>query len=348
VSSSEPTLPRVSVVIPVRDEARYIRSNVEAVLAQDYPADRLEVLVADGRSTDGTREILERMIAERPAGGARLRMVDNPRRIMPTGTNAAIREAQGDVIHLLGGHAQLPQGYLRACVGVLLERDADAAGGALNTIGDNYVSEVIAAAMSSPLGIGNADFRTAGDSREPIPTDTIPFGCYRRRVFERIGLFNPHMVRHQDYEFHWRLREAGGRILLLPWMKARYHARRSIPALWRQYWHNGVWKGRFVRKFPRSLRVRHLVPTAFALALLGSGLLALLWRPSWPLLALVAGAYGLFLLAAMAVFAARGRWRELPLLPVVLLALHLSYGLGVWLGLMLPRVPDAPRLGDPA
>ena len=345
---TDPELPRVSVIIPVRNEVAFIGGNLEGVLAQDYPADRLEILVADGRSTDGTRDTITRM-AERVAqegSGARIVLVDNPERIMPTGTNAAIRQSTGDVIVLMGGHAKMPTNYLRACVTTIFDRDADAASGALDSVGTGLVGEAIAAAMSSPFGIGNSGFRTATQG-EPFEVDTIPFGAYRRSVFERIGLFNPAMVRHQDYEFNYRVRMSGGRMLLIPGVRATYHVRSSLAALWRQYWPNGIWKGRFVRRFPQSLRMRHMVPSLFALALVLSGLGGIVFRPLLVVFGTILGAYLGFVLMALASFAAKGQWRILPVLPAVMLCLHLSYGLGVWVGLAMPSVPPAPSL-EPA
>lgn len=351
MSDTAAPLPRVSVVMPVRNEGAFIARNLEAVLAQDYPRERLEVLVADGMSEDGTRERVREVQARTggdPAAGGTspVVLVDNPERIMPTGTNAAIRRASGDVIVLLGGHAELPRDYLRACVECLARTGAACAGGALVSVGDGVVGRAIAAAMSSPFGIGNSGFRTVTDGA-PVEADTIPFPAIRREVFERVGLYNPAMVRHQDYEFNFRVRQSGARMLLLPALKAVYHVRPSLPALWRQYWQYGIWKGRFLRRFPQSLRIRHLVPPAFTLSLALSALLAALVPATWPLLAALGGAYVAFVLLAMASFAARGQWGVVPFLPVVMPCLQFSYGLGIWLGLALPRVPDAPRPGDP-
>lgn len=342
---TEPALPRVSVVIPVRNEADFIGHNLEALLAQDYPAERLEILVADGRSDDTTREIVESMSRRVAEGGsgASVVLVDNPERIMPTGTNAAIRRATGDVIVLLGGHAQLPSDYLRSCATTLMDTDAVAVSGAIESRGDGIVGETIAAAMSSPFGIGNSGFRTA-TSGGPVEVDTIPFGMYRRSVFERVGLFNPNMVRHQDYEFNYRLRSSGGVILLVPSLRATYHVRPSLAALWSQYWQYGIWKGRFVRNHPASLRPRHLAPSFLVLALL-LGAVAAVLHPAGRLAAFA-------LLAVYLGFVALGTAalaRRLPIdrvlhAPFVLIALHLSYGAGVWLGLALPPVGPAPRL----
>ena len=309
-------------------------------------------------SDDGTREIVRNVILDTGraravgAGDAAAEsaspvvLVDNPERVMPTGTNAAIRRATGEVIVLLGGHAELPAGYIRACVELLVQSGADCVGGALVSVGDGAMGEAIAAAMSSPFGIGNSGFRTATGGG-PVEVDTIPFGAYRRSVFERVGLFNPSMIRHQDYEFNYRVRQAGGRMLLLPSLKATYHVRSSLAALWRQYWQYGIWKGRFVRRFPQSLRLRHLAPPLFTLSVVLAALLALAFPATWPLLATLAGAYLAFIVIGLVSFAARGQWRVLPYLPAVMVCLHFSYGLGIWLGLVLPRVPEAPRLDAP-
>jgi len=344
-------LPLVSVVMPVRNEAGFIASNLEAVLAQDYPAEKLEVLVADGMSEDGTRDIVRQFVAEsgrRTApGGAepgRVELVDNPERIMPTGTNAAIRRARGEVILLLGGHAKLPRDYIRTCVTQLMQRDADCVGGAMVSVGEGPTGETIAAAMSSSWGIGNSGFRTGAGSDEPRPADTVPFGAYRRRVFERIGLFNPNMVRHQDYEFNYRLRSSGGAILLVPSLKATYHVRPSLAALWKQYWQYGVWKGRLVRNHPASLKPRHMAPSFLVLGL-ALGAVAAFVHPAGRVAALaLLAVYGAFVALGTLSMARRLAPDRLLRLPLVLMTLHLSYGGGVWVGLLKPPVPPAPRL----
>jgi succinoglycan biosynthesis protein ExoA len=367
VTDSGEPWPLVSVVMPVRNEAAFIARNLEAVLAQDYPADRIEVLVADGRSDDGTREIVGDLIARtrrhgaatgtdpRAAAGAAehaaaspIVLIDNPDRIMPAGTNAAIRQARGEIVLLLGGHAALPPGYIRACARCLRETGADCVGGAMISVGDGAMGEAIAAAMSSPFGIGNSAFRTTQGEAAPVAADTVPFGAYRRDVFARVGLFNPGMVRHQDYEFNYRLRRAGGRILLLPSLKAVYHVRSTLAGLWRQYWQYGIWKGRFVRRFPASLRPRHLAPSVLALALAAGAALAPRFPAAGLALAAIAALYAAFLLLALASFAFSGRARLIPALLLVLPCLHFGYGLGVWLGLLMPRVADAPTLEIPA
>ena len=346
VPGSAAEWPRVSVVIPVRNEAAYIENNLEALRAQDYPADRIEVLVADGRSDDATREIVnsvaERWKQDAAGNGCTVRIVDNPERVMPTGVNAAIRVATGDLVLLLGGHAKLPPSYIRECAQVLLEHDVDGTSGAVESVSHGTVGEAIAALMSSPFGIGNSDFRTAKGGGKPVAADTIPFPLFRRRVYERIGLYNPHMVRHQDYEFNYRVRQSGGRMLLIPGLKATYHVRSSLRVLWRQYWQYGVYKGRFVRRFPKSLKLRHLVPSIFTLAVVIAAVAAI-FHPLGRLALLgLLLPYGFFLMAAVMSFATEKKWKTALLAPAVMFCLHFGYGLGIWVGLLQGPVPAAP------
>ncbi len=338
--------PFVTIIMPVRNEAGFIERSLRAVLDQDYPQGRMEVIIADGMSDDGTRGIIRRVLESRQVGelkdGERatrsnipVRIIDNPGRIVPTGLNAALREARGDVIIRVDGHALIPHRYVRECIEWLMKTNADCVGGAVRSIGTGCLGRAIARAMSSPFGVGGSRFRTAQADGEVRLTDTVPFGAYRREVFERIGLFNEHMVRHQDYEFNYRLRKAGGRILLLPWLRAEYYVRSTLRGLWRQYWQYGIWKGRFVRAHPDSLKLRHLIPPLFVLAVFIGCVLGLIVPEGELLLEFVLGAYATFLLVATVVLWTGGRvgLRCGLLIPVVLACLHTSYGLGIWYGL---------------
>ncbi|KAA3654343.1 MAG: glycosyltransferase family 2 protein [Chloroflexi bacterium] len=325
-------LPMVTIMMPVRNEAAFIAQTLDSILAQNYPAELMEIVIADGRSTDNTREI----IASLQQQHANIHLIDNPSKIAPTGLNVAIRQAQGDVIVRVDGHAILDPDYVRSCVAQMQQTGADCVGGAWESRGKSYVGKAIAQAMSSRFGIGNSGFRVASTSAPPRIVDTVPFGAYRRDVFERIGLFNEKMVRHQDYELCYRLRQAGGRILLLPEVRAVYYVRATLAKLWRQYWQYGIWKGRFLRVYPASLKLRHMMPPLFVFAVVVSSLLSLI-VPSWGWLAgAVLGAYALFLLVALLNFVFRGKSKYLPLLPVIIACLHLSWGIGVWIGLLTP------------
>lgn len=322
--------PFVTVIMPIRNEADFIAESLGRVLEQDYPLECLEVLVADGMSTDDTRAIVLSFQNEYP----QVHLVDNPRLTAPAGLNTAIPLAKGDVIVRVDGHALIDRDYIRQCVTWLQQSGVDCVGGAMDSVGQGYVGETIALAMSSPFGVGGSGFRVAGASQEPVLTDTIPFGAYRREVFTRIGLFNEAMIRHQDYEFCYRLRRAGGKILLLPFVRARYFVRSRLDQLWRQYWQYGLWKGRFVRAHPDSLRPRHMIPPLFILALFSTVLLAVICSPAQWLLFLVVGSYLAFILLASLRLSTQSHIKYLLFLPIVFVTLHLSWGTGVWIGLI--------------
>lgn len=326
--AADAVTPLVSVIIPERDEAAFIGPCLDAVLAQDYPPERVEVLVVDGMSTDGTRAIVEQRIGMHP--GRRLRLLDNPRQIVPTALNIGLAESAGEVIIRVDGHCEIPPEYVSHLMRLLAETGADCAGGRIESVASSLMGRAIARAMSSPFGVGNASFRT-GASR-PGLVDTLAFGAYRREVFARVGVFDEELVRNQDDEFNFRLIQAGGRIWYDPSVVVRYYSRSSLASLWRQYYQYGYYKVRVMQKRRAVAAWRHLVPAAFVLALILSLLLALVLQQAW-LALLVAGSYLLAVLA-VSLLTARGSWRLFPLLPPAFAVLHISYGLGFLAGLL--------------
>src|SRR5262249_40694355 len=191
--------PFVSVVMPVRNEAAYIERALAAVFAQDYPSDRLEVLVADGLSTDGTREL----VAAAAKGRPNLRLLDSPGRTAPCNLHVGVREARGSVIVRVDGHCEIERDYVSRCVEHLRAGDGDAVGGSVETVGENRLADTIAAAMSSPFGVGGSAFRTVRG--RTLLVDTVPFPAYTRAILERVGPFDEELVPHQDDEYNPRL-----------------------------------------------------------------------------------------------------------------------------------------------
>lgn len=351
-TSLEPTMPGrsdgewpfVSVVVPIRNEAAWIGRCLRSLLAQEYPRERLEILVADGRSTDGTDAAVEAVSRI----DARVRLLVNHRRIVPTGLNLAIGAARGEIIARVDGHSEVAPDYVRRVV-THLDRGVDAVGGPIETVGDGVLATAIAAGMSSAFGVGNAAFRTVPN--RTLLVDTVAFPAYRRQVLEQLGPFDEELVRNQDDEFNYRLRRAGGRILLAHDVRARYAGRSSLRGLWRQYAQYGYWKVRVLQKHPRQMCLRQFVPPVFVATLVTAIVLGLVGQWWWPL-ALLLGSYGAFIALAswrMAV----ASWRVRALLPIVLITIHVAYGAGFLVGLVRfarrwsERAPDVPMLVAP-
>jgi glycosyltransferase involved in cell wall biosynthesis len=323
----------VTVILPIRNEARYIERCLNAVLAQTYPRKYLEILVVDGMSDDGTREIVERV-----CGGQRnhqseiknQKLIDNPERIVPTALNRGIRAARGDVIVRVDGHCVIAPDYLRCCVNALQATDADNVGGPMRAVSETYIGQAIALATSSPFGVGGARFHYAEMAQW---VDTVYMGAYRREVFDRIGLFDEELVRNQDDEFNFRLTRAGGKIWLDPQIKSIYYSRGTLRRLWKQYYEYGFWKVRVIQKHGRPAALRHLVPALFVGALGATLLLSLVTQnPLWFLLIFIP--YALAALAASVWSGLRSDWRIVLFLPIVFFVLHVSYGAGFLVGLI--------------
>lgn len=324
--------------MPIRNEADFIARSLTAVLRQDYPAERVEVLVVDGMSDDATREEVYRTVAANPDSPL-VTILDNPGRIVPTAMNLALARARGEIIVRVDGHCEIAPDYLRRCVEALTKTHADCVGGPMRTIGNNVIARAIALAQSSPFGVGGVAFRTGRSEGGYV--DTVAFGAYRHEVFERIGGFDEELVRNQDDELNFRLIQAGGKIWLDPAIRSVYYSRASLHSLWHQYYQYGLYKVRVIQKRGAVPSWRHLVPGFFVLALLGSLLLALIARrPQLGLI--VAGPYAVATLTA-SLWTGRRELPTLPLLPPAFATLHLAYGLGFLVGLWRWRKDWATR-----
>ena len=320
-------LPLVSAIVAMRNEEGFIEKCLNSLAEQDYPTDLLEVLVVDGRSTDRSREIVAAVQKRMP----NLRLLDNEKRISPAAFNIGIREAQGEILTIIGAHSYLAPEYISRCVEYLAKTDADCVGGPIETIGETDTAKAIALAMSSPFGVGDALFRYSDRERY---VDTLAFGAYRREVFERVGLFDEELVGSEDDEFNYRLRSQGGKLFLTPAIRSFYYGRSSFRALLRQYFSYGRGKVRVMRRHPGQVRLRHFIPAIFVLSLLVSGALALI-SPWFALLfAVIVGCYVLASLLVAFSIAREEGWRYLALLPAAFACLHLSYGTGFLWGVV--------------
>jgi succinoglycan biosynthesis protein ExoA len=334
-SSLEPAL---SIIIPCRNERDQIGSALQSILAQESPPGEFEVIVADGMSDDGTRSVLAKLAK----ADSRLRILDNPGRIVSTGLNAAIREARGSVIMRMDAHTRYASDYIRNCLEVLQTTGADNVGGPWVAQGLGIIGRAIAAAFQSPFSFGgrrghNPDYEGA--------VETVYLGCWPRRVFDRVGLFDEELVRNQDDEFNLRLTRMGGKIWQSPRIRSWYIPRGSLRALFRQYTQYGYWKVRVIQKHRLPASVRHLVAGGFVLSLIVLLAASLRWPLAVQVLAILVSAYLACNITASSLTAARHDWKLFPILPVVFACYHFAYGFGflrgVWDFVILRRGPHA-------
>lgn len=314
-------LPAISVIMPVYNEAAFIEGSLRAILDQDYPAERLEVLVVDGMSDDGTREVIRR-VAE---VDGRVGLIDNPKRIIPAALNAGLVSARHAYVARMDGHTLVPPDYLRRCVEVMHQSGADCVGGRWVYAGTTYVGRAIAAAMDARFGVGTSRWRGARMAGE---ADTVPYGFMRRDQALALGGYNELLLTNEDYEFNYRLRRSGGRIYYSPEICMTYYVRSSLKALWRQYFRYGMWKARMLQLHPESLRLRHVLAPLFVLGLLGGAMLAPVWRIGRWVYGTALGLYSLLVLVFSARQAARHGWRLLPVIAAAFATLHLGWGAG--------------------
>ena len=326
------SLPPISIVIPCRNEEKFIGKCLDSVIANDYPKDKLEVLVVDGMSEDGTGEIIERYAQQYPY----IRLLNNPAKITPCALNIGIRNAQGEVIVRLDAHSTYEKDYILKCVRYLNEYDADIVGGIWITKPRNntFIAKAITLTLSHIFGVGNAHYRI-GDAKEPRLVDTVPYGCYRKDVFEKIGLFDEELPRSEDIDFNLRLRKAGGKILLVPEIVIYYYARSTLKSFCKHNFENGFLTTYFLKYGKKAFSWRHLVPFAFVSSLIGSAVLSVFSQIFLWLFLFIFGSYAL----ANAYFSVKITAKEknpryLFAMPLIFATLHIGYGLGSLWGLL--------------
>jgi GT2 family glycosyltransferase len=292
----------------------------------DYPAGQVEILVVDGMSGDGTQEIVAALASANPD----VRLLENPLQITSSALNIGVRAATGEAIFIIGAHSVYPPHYVRRLVEHLRVSGADVVGGACVTTpgAATSTSRAIAVAMSHPFGVGNSYFRLG--SAEARWVDTVPFGCYRRDVFDRFGHFDEELVRNQDDEFNLRILKSRGRLLLVPDVTSTYYARASLRQLTRMFYQYGYYKPLVARKLGRIMTLRQLVPGALVAGLTATALLAPWSRVSTALFVVISGAYVAVNLVA-SLHSARRRCGPLRL-AATFAVMHMSYGFGFLVG----------------
>ncbi len=321
----------VSVIIPCRNEEESISKCLDSIIAQDYPKDKLEVLVVDGMSEDGTVEIVRSYAAKEPF----IRLLSNPKKVIPAAMNIGIRNSKGEVVMKVDAHAVYRSDYISKCIRFLDEYAADNVGGTIAAIpcGGTIIAKAITFALSAPFGVGNSYFRIG--AKKPMWSDAVFSGCYRREVFDKIGFYDENIARSEDIDLNSRLIKAGGRILLVPDIITDYYARSNFKDFVKHNFDNGFWITYPLKFGKRLFSLRHLVPAVFLSSLLDLALLSFFSAGFLRLLLFVAGAYILANLyfAGITAFEEKDP-RYLVFMPAIFTGLHISYGAGSLYGVL--------------
>ena len=337
--------PTVSIVLPIRNEEPYIAQCLRSLLQQTYPAELYDIIVVDGRSSDNSREI----VADFSQRYANVECLDNPGAIVPKGMNIGIRHARCRIIVRADGHNVYPTGYIANCVKYLNKTGADNVGGPVLTLPANYSlgARLVAAMLSNPFGVGDSRFRTTCDDGF---VETVPFGAYRRELFEKVGFFNEKLVRNQDNDLNARIRKAGGKIYQAAALQTKYHPVASFRVLLKQTIRQSQWHIFSMSENPTSLGLRHFAPFLFLLSLIVLGVASLASKIALFVLVCLLGIY--FLIGfSLGIFKSHNQGVLIvSILPFACFLFHLMYGVGTLMGLqyLVVSPPSGPiRAGQP-
>lgn len=315
----------VSIIVPCRNEEKFIGKCLDSLLRQDFSKDKMEILIVDGRSEDRTRKIIKNYITKYPL----IKLLDNPNKFTPFGLNIGVKKAKGEIIIRMDAHAIYEKDYVSKCPKYLKEYDVDNVGGVIKTLvkENTLIAKAIAQVLSHPFGAGSSYFRIG--SKVPRFVDTVFGGCYKKEIFDKIGLFNENLKRSQDLEFNLRLKRAGGKILLVPEIMAYYYPSSCLGEFFRHNFSDGIWATlplKFV-KMPFSLR--HYIPLLFILGLIGSLVLSFFFPFFFWLFLIIVGLYFLAsLYFSLKIALEKKDLRYLFLMPITFANRHFAYGLG--------------------
>lgn len=321
----------LSVIIPIYNEEKYIAKCLDSILEQDFPKEDMELLLCDGMSKDKTREIIFEYQKKYPW----IQLLDNPKRIAPCAMNVGIETAKGDIIMRLDAHASYQPDYFSVLVNGIKRLNADNVGTVCKTdvLNKNPKTLAIKEVLGNKFGVGNSTFRTGIDKEQEV--ETVPFGCWRREVFEKYGKYDERLVRNQDIELNKRIIRGGGKIYILPDTYCTYLARETWAALSKNNYGNGKWNilTVYYTKMLSSLSLRHFIPLLFLLSLVIPLLMAFIW---WPF-ALISGASLIAyttLLSAVSIKLSVEKKLNFFYLLITFYVLHLSYGWGSLVGIL--------------
>lgn len=314
----------VSIIVPCYNEQTTIHELLNAIYHQTYPRSKIAVIIADGMSTDGTRQAIKNFQLEHP--DLSIQVVDNVHQTIPSGLNQAIKASSDEFIVRLDAHSAPLTNYVESCVEALQSDLGDNVGGVwqIEPGGEGRQARAIAAAAAHPLGVGDARYRIGGDAQK---VETVPFGAFRRTLIDRIGFYDETLLANEDYEFNARIREKGGTVWFDPNIRSIYYARSTLSALATQYWRYGFWKARMLRRYPKTLRWRQLLPPLFVISICLFVLLSLLIPAAFWLLIIEIGLYVVVLLVAGIQCAAKKRDINMILnVPFAIATMHITWG----------------------
>lgn len=314
----------VSVIIPCYNEEATIRFLLEAINDQTFPTEQIEVIIADGHSEDATRDEIQSFVQDNPQ--MNVRVINNPQRNIPSGLNLALKAASGEYVVRLDAHSIPAPEYIEHCINGLLAGKGDNVGGLweIRPGGSSWIARAIARAAAHPLGAGNVNYRLGGQAQA---VDTVPFGAFRRAQILELGGYDQSLLTNEDYELNARIRSKGGVIWFDPGIRSIYFARSNLRDLFKQYWRYGWWKARMIRRFPRTIRLRQLIPVLFVVSLSILGVAGFVYPLAWQLLGFEFSLYLMVVLAAGGILAIREN--DLRLIPGLFLALfimHIAWG----------------------
>ena len=255
----------VSVIVPCYNEAETIHLLLDALLNQSYPVEQFEVVIADAMSEDDTRLNIRNFVEENPS--LHVQVVDNPKKTIPAGVNAAANAANGVYLVRMDAHSVPNVDYLSTSIRLLKEKVADNVGGVweIQAGADTCTAKAIAAAAAHPLGAGDALYRIA---KKAAYVETVPFGAFSKETFEKVGRFDENLLSNEDYEFNTRIRLNGGKIWLDPQIHSKYYARKTLGQLAKQYWRYGYWKLKMLKRYPKTIRWRQAIPPLFTFGMI--------------------------------------------------------------------------------
>ncbi len=318
----------ISVIIPCLNEEKYIEKCIQSVLEQDYPKEHIEILFVDGMSVDKTREIIQKYSEKYSF----IKLLDNPQKTVPYALKRGIEDSTGEIIIRLDAHAIFPKDYFSTLVKHVIDLKADNVGGIVRTLpmNDKVVARAIATALSSKFGMGDSHFRVGTNEIKKV--DTVPFGCFRRSIFDKIGLFDVELTRNQDDEFNARIIKNGGEIFLIPSVIIDYYARDEVAKVRKMFYQYGMFKPLVNKKIGSPTTLRQFFPLLFVIGLFVGAILSFFHS-------IFLGIYIsviLFYFALSLIFAikdCKGDFAQVLYLPIIFFLIHFNYGWGYLLGI---------------